>query len=206
MSCELTKTLQKSAIKTPHLLDSDEWKTHIEQCIPCYNEASNLDKSLELYLHLEKSNFTQLPEIQVWPQIQQRTQKVGTSSKKWVWTIGAAAAAVVLLLGISMWTEQLNPPSHEVPIASNSIPSEFKVIDIQVGEPFGPPSAHTQFVWTSDHFGISIKNQIEGNYSSISIGAGLSKEFAQIPLADDKRSQELAYFSPEHFNKISLSW
>lgn len=201
MPCKLTKSLQEAVATTPRLLDSKEWKDHLRSCPSCYREALIYDKSLDLYIQLEKSQISQFPELQVWDQIQHKTHKQKFFSKKSVWATGLAIAATLMfVLGLSGWSDLVNPPQYEKPIAVNSIPAEYanKIIEIQQGQSFGPQAAHIQLVWTQQHFGISIVNQQRGNYSTISIGAAIPQEFAHQSIIDAEFLSELAYLFPKN--------
>ena len=195
MPCERTQSLQQTIVETPHLLKSQEWQSHLKNCPTCFKEVQSFDKSLELYLQLENTVANQLPEIQVWEKISQKVtaRPQGFLQHHKFWTM---AAAVVLLVGISLWwqTSLFNAPQQGDP----SIPAHYPVAEMVMDEPVGPPSAETRFIWTKQQFGISIQNKEAGNYSKISIGTRLSQNYSQIPkIESTPLSSGLAYLSPE---------
>ena len=197
MPCKLTKSLQESVIQSPRLLNSEEWQPHLKTCDHCFQEAKILDKSLELYLQLETAETTRLPEIQVWNEVE---QKIGTPPRLIYFpqrTKGlAAAAAIIFLVGISLWWQSTTSIDPQILASATSLPANYQVEDIQMHQPFGSPAAQTRLVWTKQHFGISIKNTAQGNYPTISIGMNLSEELAQMPSIQTIPLSELAYFLP----------
>jgi len=186
----MTESLQKSLVNHPKLLKSEEWKKHLEGCDTCYQEASILDKTL--YLHLEEISIKYIPEIQIWENIQNKINKAPFSTWKLVSSLAAAAALVIT---ISLFTLQQTNLQQIPTNLITTLPSGFKVVELQMGQPFGPPSSQTQFTWTENHFGISIDNKIkESNYSKISIGSEQQNKFATI-FPKKKNFMELAYFT-----------
>ncbi len=196
MPCKHIQSLQVSAITTTRLLSSEKWKSHLETCPSCFQEAKYLDKSLELYLQLEKNAVSTFPNIEMWDQIERKVRKTSHSNYFGQWHKAlAAAAVVVILVGISLWWQQtisVDPRPTLSNIASN-ISINYQISEIEEGKPFGPPSAYKQIIWTNEQFGISIENRSEGNYSTISIGTRLPKEYAHNSFSNISFSSELAF-------------
>ncbi len=201
MPCNLTKSLQESVVNNTRLLNAAEWEPHLKTCDPCFQEAKTLDQSLDLYLQLEHSATTRLPEIEIWKQLEEkmnavprRTYYLKSFSKQ---TKGLAVAAVFLLLfGVSMWWQSSNSMDPRFLATVSGLPPNYRVEEIKMDQPFGPPSAQTRLIWTKKHFGISIENTAQGNYPTISIGMRLSEEVAQTPNFKMNTSPELAYLLP----------
>ncbi|MBF0289156.1 MAG: hypothetical protein HQM14_15160 [SAR324 cluster bacterium] len=195
MPCKHTKSLQASAITSPNLLGSEQWKSHLDACQTCYEEANYLDKSLELYLQLEKNAVSKLPNLEMWEQIEQKVNGTSHSINFVQWRKGLAAAAVVaVLIGMSLWWKQsisVNSQPTFLNVTSN-LTMNHQISEIEAGKPFGPPSAYKQIIWTNEQFGISIENKSDGNYSTISIGTRLPKEYAHTSFPGINFSSELA--------------
>lgn len=202
MSCDLTKSLQESVTNIPRLLNSKEWQSHLKKCPDCFQEAKSFDKSLELYLQLENTESSRLPEIQIWEKINQKIKSPVRPLPLNQWSKYLAAAVVVLLVGISLWWQSSSSTSPE--IVTLSLPTHYSVQEIAMDKPFGPPSAETRFIWTKQRFSISIQDTAKGNYSKISIRMSLSQDYAYSPnFKPMDISSGLAYLPPRKKHFIS---
>lgn len=192
MPCNLTHSLKKNVVETPRLLQSKEWHPHLKNCPDCREEAKSFDQSLELYLHVKNTAEGRFPEIQAWEHVSEKIARLQPGFLQRYKSLAIAAVAA-LLVGVSLFWGQF-PFSYAPEDTTASIPAHYPVEEAVMNQPFGPPSAETRFVWTEQHFGISIQNKEEGNYPKISIGTRLSKDFAHTPQTD--LSSGLAYLLP----------
>ncbi len=192
--CSRTSTLQVLIVESPKTLRTADWRQHLQHCSECQQEIARLNKSLELYIQLDPQQASS-PDVDVWDRIQPQVE----SWHRWRFfsrksLIIAAAVCALVVISVGIWPILQNP----TPALSGK--SSYEIQEIQLGQPFGQSFAQTQVIWNNQQFGISVKNKLEGNYASISIGMRLPAEYAQteLPTVEQPfRSMVAAVSTPE---------
>ncbi|MCH7477402.1 MAG: hypothetical protein IIA14_04800 [SAR324 cluster bacterium] len=108
MFCNNKELLSRLIVENPAAVKGEDWQAHLRECSECRREWEAYAKSLAIFLQLEKERDAQFTFRLSWEDLSHSVSRRGF----WVRRMGlgrgmlaaSAAAAVVVALGVGLWS------------------------------------------------------------------------------------------------------